>query len=393
MKPSAHCIPIIRERFHRYLPETVRERIKLQASNGDYRRRIDPFALIQVFLCAYLSLTSGLRDIVGKWGDLLGSTSLGSLSYALGRAFNLKCVLALLDQLASSPLRRGDIIVLDSMPVSMPKSRRHNCKKMNNKTVGGGVLWQMCLTAERGVSPVRILKLIEGAWNDSMQIRAVQLVPHGPRYIMDRGFYAIINLVRWLEEGVHFVLRARKSELVYEEVRKLGKPRQLVARPCSRRKRTVNVLFDGIARIGSPNRRGPRPIVRLVYCEIVKADGKKEDLILMSDDLRIDAQRLLDLYGRRWEIEGFHRLLKRTIGLAHLYSFRQRGLEFLTAVALLLAVLLWLQDTGHTPLAQRLRQDIVTLLRKALESARRPLGMRHIWRPNMVGKQRWRHRA
>lgn len=383
----------LRTVFARSFPRSVRSDLLAKADPRAYARHIDPFTLILVLLESHLCLASGLRDIVGRFSRQLKTRSLGTLSVALGSALMRNLAFLLHQCLCFAPPPKDALIVLDSMAVSLPKTRRHNCAPMNDKTVGGGILWGLILGAPRNSSPLVILKTMAGAWNDSAQIRGAALVARGPLYIMDRGFYAIGNLVEWLHQGVRFLLRARGKDLQYEPLKTLGKPRALRARTGRKTVRTIRVTFDGIARIGAPTRRAERPIARLVVCTLTGPSGKTEDLILVSSEVEADAQTLLDQYGRRWEIENLHRLLKRMVGLAHLYSFRQRGIELLMAVTALLAVLLWLASTDKRPAAQRLAENIVIWLTQALQKARRPYGIRFVWRPNTIAKNSWRHRT
>jgi len=48
-----------------------------------------------------------------------------------------------------------------------------------------------------------------------------------------------------------------------------------------------------------------------------------------GDLLDWNAEALLEAYRKRWQIERFHRFLKETVGLAHLYSFQEAGLFLL----------------------------------------------------------------
>lgn len=284
--------------------------------------------------------------------------------------------------------------MLDSMPVSLPNTRRHNCAKMNNKTVGGGVLWGLCVTAGRTRCPLQVLAIMEGAWHDSKVVRKVRFLAHGPLYLMDRGFYAFDLLHQWLTCGVRFIVRARGGkDLYWESVKELGGCRALRAKTSARGPgRRAVVLFDGVARLGVPTRRGPRPTVRLLIVQLVSG-GKSEELALASSELSMDAQKLLDLYGRRWEIEEFHRVIKRTIGLAHLYSFRQRGIETLLGIAALLAMLLWLEENPLLKIEDRKRSTIAQMLREIIRKTRRTLGIPDPWKPNTIGRRRWRKRG
>lgn len=335
----------------------------------------------------------GLRAVAERSGGRIGTAHITTLAYALASPVMHRLSLALLDHLAAGALwGRQDVIVLDSMAISLPATRRHHCTPMNNQTVGGGVLWGLCITARRGVSPLRILSLMDGAWSDAGIIGRVRLAPRGPIHLMDRGFHKIDAMARWMEEGVRFLLRARTKDLVYTQVRSLGGRRELRAKLSTRgARRTAEVLFDGLVVLGSAGRRGERPLLRLLDLRIHRGT-RSERLVLLSSETGADAQRLLDLYGRRWEIEEFHRVLKRAIGLAHLYSFRQLGIKTLLALAALLAVLLWLGERAAAGPHAR-GDSLPRIIRRLLYQARARLGLPPPWRPNIIGKNSWRHRS
>jgi transposase len=106
-----------------------------------------------------------------------------------------------------------------------------------------------------------------------------------------------------------------------------------------------------------------------------------EDLYLLTDRLDLSAETILKMYKRRWEIEGFHRLLKDVLGFAHLYSFDQQGIEFLLRVAWLLAVLLYLSAGGVSG-------RTLDLLRQLVRDLRKTLGITGIWRRNSCTRPR-----
>ena len=62
---------------------------------------------------------------------------------------------------------RDELVALDSMAVTLPKTQRHNLKKYNNKTVGGGVLWAYMIESAKGTCPVKILRVLQGAMDET----------------------------------------------------------------------------------------------------------------------------------------------------------------------------------------------------------------------------------
>lgn len=406
MKSPLSTVPALRSGIQRFFSAPVRKQLLAQANPGNYPRKIDPFVFIAVFAEAFLRLCPSLHHIAHRFASQLATPNVSTLSYALGSRLHRSLIIAMLDSICSrfSALSIKDIVVLDSMAICFPRTRQHNCRKMNNKTAGGGILWALCVTASRSVCPVQILSIMEGGWHDAKVMEKVRLIAKGPLYVMDRGFYAIRHLNQWLDEGVRFLIRARGKSLIYSPLRHMGRARGLRAKVTKRgAARTVRVIFDGIAVIGGPQCRTARPTVRLLVLRL-KRGNKIEELTLVSSELKAEAQALLDAYGRRWEIEEFHRVLKRCAGLAHLYSFRQEGITTLAGIVALLAVILWLDSrllidekgkAGRKAKGGKNEPNAPTIpqvMRQLLKRVRRIMGVADPWRPNTIGKVNWRHR-
>ena len=344
----------------------------LETEPRHYPRWIDPAGLIKAFMLAFVLGLPGLRAVAWRGAQLLNGCNHSALSHALRRASSVKLVQALLAALTppQGP-RPGQLVAIDSMPVTLPATLRHGCAHLTRTTVGGGVLWAFTLHAARGVNPVRILKLIEGAWSDAPLMAGVDLIAEGPLYLMDRGFYAIDLVASWIKRRVRFIVRAKRTKIRYDVLRTLGR---------ARRAGDLCITEDAVVRLGRQDRK-VRPLARLVRATL--ATG--EELILVSGLLTASAEFLLKAYRQRWQIERFHGYLKEMLGLAHLYSFQQNGLAFLVQVAVLLSVLLLL---GGAP-AKGLTVDRLYVLLKDLRQA---CGMFGLWRRNTMSKGQTRHR-
>lgn len=313
-------------------------------------------------MIAFLARLSGLRAVVERCGHLLCTGNFSSLVPALRRASSLAFVQRLVGILESKHVeRKDDLIPIDGMALSLPKTQRHRCKKMNDKTVGGGVIWAYLIRAAKGVSPVKVLKVVEGAWHDTTVMRTVQIVANGPVYLMDRGFYAFDLLEKWLREKVHFIVRVRAKDLVYTPIRRISQRRRVG---------NLSLLLDAVVRLGGSQAR-LHPTVRLIVA--ILPSGEK--LVLVTDLLSWRAEDILAAYKKRWHIERFHRFLKDTLGLSNLYSFAQGGIAFLLYVALLLSQLLLLSG-------ESLAGETIVLMRKALRAVRALLGLGTPWRRN-----------
>lgn len=318
-------------------------------------------------MMALVAHLSGLRETVTRCGPALGTNNFSSLSPALRRPSFLayvKRMVGILEQ--QHQPRDGDLVAIDGMAVTLPATQRHNCAKVNDKAVGGGVVWAYIIDAAKGVCPVKVLKTVHGAWHDSVIMRKVSLIANGPIYLMDRGFYCIDLLAQWLHDQVRFIVRVKQRELKYDLLE--------IRRP-ARRYKGKHIALDAVVRLGAPDRK-VRPVIRLVIAQLASGD-----LILGSSQFDWSAEAILDAYHKRWHIERFHRFLKDTLGLAHLYSFHQNGLEFLIYTALLSALLLFFSDGGPDG-------ETIVVLRRILRAVRRALGLGTPWKRNTYSARR-----
>lgn len=101
-------------------------------------------------------------------------------------------------------------------------------------------MWAFTLNAARCINPVRILKIIEGSWSDAPLMADVGLATDGPIYLMDRGFYVIDLVARWIGGRVRFIVRAKRTKIRYEPLRTMGRPRRIGV---------VHIFEDAIVRL------------------------------------------------------------------------------------------------------------------------------------------------
>lgn len=315
-------------------------------------------------MSAFLLRLPGLRETVRRCSHFVCTSNFSTLSHALRRTVTLRFVRALFETLApTGSMSEKDLVAVDSMAVTLPKTQRHHCKKFNNRTVGGGVMWAFRIRLPRGALPVTVLKIMRGAWNDAHQVRDVALAPRGPVYLFDRGFFSLFNIADWLLREVRFILRVRTHPLHWRVIRHVSSPRWMGQN---------RLELDAMVLIGRRKAK-VRPRVRLIVAQL--PDGEK--LALATDRLEWSAERVLASYGKRWRIEQFHRILKDNLGLAHLYSFHQTGIETLIYTALLLTTLMLMAMTDRSANAETL-----DLIWQALRCAHEALGITTQWRRN-----------
>jgi hypothetical protein len=349
-----------------FFPHSHLEALERRVEPRQYARKITLVALLSVVWEAFVARRPGLREIARCGAALLGTSNFSSLSHALARPSAPRFARALLDDLCQRLYREqpGDLVAIDTMMITLPATQRHGLAVCNNATAGGGVLWLFNTCARLGECPVRVLKVRPGAWRECSQMDGVALTPKGPIYLMDRGFYKISLVTKWLGEGVRFVIRARASGLQYQVLRTLGPERGL--------KGGGRLLFDGFVCVGSPLHRCERPRVRLVIVE-----RNHHTFHLMTSEHAMSPEQLMAAYKTRWQIELFHRHLKETLGLAHLYSFKQGGVEFLLGVATLIAILSFLGACERA-------QTVVATMRRELHRVLDRMGLPRRWQRNTL---------
>jgi len=223
---SLSMLPTINAQIQRFFP--LKERLVLwQAVRpGDYHYRITPHALICALMTAMVLRLSGVREITQRCSRSLGTRNFSSLCPALRRACSLAYVRALVTRLEGRHRPGRDALVaIDGMAVTLPSTTRHRCPRINRMAVGGGVIWACAVDAARGLCPVRVLKVMAGAWNDCVPMQEVALTPHGPVYLMDRGFFSLGLFAGWLRGGVRFIVRVRR-DAVHQVERTLSQPRR-----------------------------------------------------------------------------------------------------------------------------------------------------------------------
>lgn len=323
---------------------------------------------MESFLLAFVARLSGLRAVTARCCHRLRTHNYSSLSHALRRRSSLAFVKGMVGILETRhEPGRDELVGIDGMPVTLPKTQRHQCAKYNHRTVGGGVVWTYMVNAVAGVTPVKVLQVLEGAWHDSKVMQNIALIPNSPIYLMDRGFYALKVVQKWLREKVRFIVRVKQSRLTYDLVRVVSTPRRIDDK---------RLELDAIVRLGGKQAKA-HPTVRLLVA--ILPSGEK--LILATDRFAWSAQRILEAYHKRWHIERFHRFLKDTVGLAHLYSFAQVGITFVLYTVLLLALLLYFGATHHAG-------ETIYLLRAMLRTCRQALGLGTPWRRNTFTPRR-----
>ncbi len=363
--------------FRRIFPQALlAEMEKDFLPRGKYARRARPHELVQSMMKAIVLRLSCQAEIVRECPALKLSGP-SSLSYDLDRPWladytaEMNSYLRQRHPTYDAAVCLHPRLVIDTMPCLIPITQRGTCAKYNNVAKGCGVMSTFNIDACEGQSPVEILKIMPGGWNDSYKVRDIGLVAAGPIYIADRGFYSLQTMQMWRTQNVHFIVRAKKHNLSYSVVESLPAPTTKAAK--------VTIESDQVVMLGKAN-CAFRSKVRMLKAWL----DSGEDLWLVTDQFHFTADQLLDSYLKRGTIEVYHRFIKQSVGLAHLYSFDQHGIETQVHLIVLLANLLYLS----APEDVFKSMCILDVIAEIMNQLRRDLKIPKLWQRNTVAQRR-----
>lgn len=366
-------LPTFRNLYPRQLLHEMQAELR---PSSRYVRKVCPIEMVDAMIRAIVLQLSSQAEIVHR-NKKLGVRSRSALSYNLSLSWMARFVGEMLRYLLRERpsydprICKHPRTLLDTMPVLLQRTQRGHCERFNNVAKGCGVMGAFNLDAQPGQCPVAILGIFHGTWNDTYRVRNAELISNGPIYIADRGFYSLETLQLWRGRNVHFIVRAKRKYMSFDIEKTLKVTRN--------RKRKARVESDQIVTLKTKT-TNITVRVRLLKAYI----GKDEDLWLVTDQFDATVDQLLDSYRLRGGIEVYHRFVKNSLGLAHLYSYNQTGIETQIYLITVVANVLFLSATE----GMLNDQDVQKVLRQMLKYIRAQLGLPMRWRRNTVAQRR-----
>jgi hypothetical protein len=139
------------------------------------------------------------------------------------------------------------------------------------------------------------------------------LVPEaGAFYVMDRGYLDFGRLYRWTQHGAFFVTRARKN-LRFE---------RLASHPVDK---STGVLCDQtIALVAFYSTQGyPERLRRIRY----RDPDRQQRFVFLTNNFRLAAPVIAELYRRRWQIELFFKWIKQHLRIKAFYGTSENAVK------------------------------------------------------------------
>ena len=106
--------------------------------------------------------------------------------------------------------------------------------------------------------------------------------------------------------------------------------------------------------------------LRLVITKQI--DKNKEEIFFLTNCTDLEITEVIDIYGKRWDIEVFFRFIKQELNFSHLLSTNKNGIKIVLYITLILAILLLvykkLNDIGYKTAVRRFRIELDEMIMK-----------------------------
>jgi hypothetical protein len=183
------------------------------------------------------------------------------------------------------------------------------------------------------------IHLSGGRVNDVNGLDELRLEP-GALYVLDRGYFSLLRLLRFGRAGASFVIRARKN---------LGFRRRY-SHPVDR---STGIVCDQTIVLSRSRSSYPDPLRRVK----IRDAQKQKSLVFLSNNFELPALTIAELYRCRWRIELFFRWIKQHLRIKAFYGTSANAVKTQVWIAISVYVLVAI-------IAKRLavRRDLYTIL-------------------------------
>lgn len=162
----------------------------------------------------------------------------------------------------------------------------------------------------------------------------------GALYVLDRGYFSLLRLLRFGPAGASFVIRAKKN---------LGFQRRY-SHPVDR---STGLVCDQTIVLSRSRASYPDPLRRVK----IRDPEKQKSLVFLSNNFDLPALTITELYRCRWRIELFFRWIKQHLRIKAFYGTSANAVKTQVWIAISVYVLVAI-------IAKRLnvRRDLYTIL-------------------------------
>ena len=141
-------------------------------------------------------------------------------------------------------------------------------------------------------------------------------------YLFDRGYYDFIGWRSIIDAKAQFITRA-KSNLAYEVMSNL---------PCSDK-----VIEDQLIQLTSKKNK---PLQGITLRKLTVLDKQSKSLSLVTNRLEDSAERIIELYRQRWQIEVFFKWIKQNLKIKRFVGRSENAIRTQLIIAIIAYTLL-----------------------------------------------------
>ena len=183
---------------------------------------------------------------------------------------------------------------------------------------------------------------------------------HSSVYLFDRGQCSATEFKSMKQEdGLLFVgrlLENRKLKMIEEN-------------PIERVEFNQGVLLkDSLAQLYRYDEKKHESILVEETYRIIRfrPNNGQEDLLLITNVLHLSAQKIAEMYRRRWDIEVFFRFLKQELNFSHFLSLSENGIQVILYMTLITAMLVMVykkeNELGYKTAVRRMGIELESLV-------------------------------
>jgi hypothetical protein len=301
-----------------------------------YVKKLTAFKFITLMIFAQLEQLTCLREISNSLNNnklsealKLDSISFSQLSRKL-RSMSLETVESLFQDLVRQvgvqtgfkPIRQGlgRLYLIDSSTISLCLTRYRWASF--RKTKSGIKLHLRLRLFKQGVLPDAVI-ITPAKKADKTQMDELVVEEKGAFNVFDRAYLDYKKFDEYCENGILFASRLKKNALV--EVIK-----ELPVTPGSKIKKDCTVILgkDGFTKMYHPLR----------YIETEDLEGNQ--IVIITNDFKMSAEEIGDIYRYRWQIELFFKWIKQHLHVKHFYGLTRQAVEMQLYIALIAYCLL-----------------------------------------------------
>jgi IS4 transposase len=220
---------------------------------------------------------------------------------------------------ANERLRRINLV--DSSTISMCLSQYPWAQF--RKTKAGVKLHLRLVFLDHQVAPDKAI-LTPAKPADKTQMDELVVFESDALNVFDRGYVDYRKFDAYCANGIRFVTRLKENAVIHEVMEERVVPAN------------SPVTREALVRLGS----FPNYVMENTLRLLETMDGEGNRVVILTNDMTMDAEEICDVYRKRWQIELFFKWVKQHLVLKRLYGHSQNAVYNQLLIALITYCLL-----------------------------------------------------